>query len=42
MLAATSWTARLRSGLARTRAVLGSDLGVLFGRTFDRIVKYEK
>jgi fused signal recognition particle receptor len=32
MLAATSWTARLRSGLARTRAVLGSDLGVLFGR----------
>ena len=32
MLAATSWAARLRNGLARTRAVLGSDLGTLFGR----------
>ncbi|MEX2199413.1 MAG: signal recognition particle-docking protein FtsY [Burkholderiales bacterium] len=32
MLAATSWAARLRNGLARTRAVLGSDVGSLFGR----------
>jgi fused signal recognition particle receptor len=32
MLAATSWTARLRSGLARTRAALGGGLGALFGR----------
>jgi fused signal recognition particle receptor len=32
MLAATSWAARLRNGLARTRAVLGTDLGALFGR----------
>ena len=32
MLAATSWAARLRNGLARTRAALGSDLGTLFGR----------
>jgi fused signal recognition particle receptor len=33
MLAATSWAARLRNGLARTRAVLGTDLGALFGRS---------
>jgi fused signal recognition particle receptor len=32
MVAATSWAARLRNGLARTRAVLGTDLGALFGR----------
>ncbi len=32
MLAATSWAARLRSGLARTRAALGGGLGALFGR----------
>ncbi len=32
MLAATSWTARLRSGLARTRTALGGGLGALFGR----------
>jgi fused signal recognition particle receptor len=31
MLAATSWAARLKNGLARTRAVLGTDLGELFG-----------
>jgi len=31
MLAATSWTARLRNGLARTRATLGGGLGALFG-----------
>jgi fused signal recognition particle receptor len=31
MLAATSWAARLKAGLARTRAVLGSDVGTLFG-----------
>ena len=31
MLAATSWTARLRNGLARTRAALGGGLGALFG-----------
>jgi fused signal recognition particle receptor len=31
MLAATSWAARLRSGLARTRAALGGGLGALFG-----------
>jgi len=30
MLAATSWTARLRNGLARTRAALGGGLGPLF------------
>ena len=30
MLAATSWTARLRNGLARTRAALGGGLGALF------------
>jgi fused signal recognition particle receptor len=32
MLAATSWAARLKAGLARTRAVLGSDVGTLFGQ----------
>ena len=32
MLAATSWTARLKNGLARTRAALGGGLGALFGR----------
>jgi len=31
MLAATSWAARLKAGLARTREVLGSDVGTLFG-----------
>jgi len=30
MLAATSWTARVRNGLARTRAALGGNLGALF------------
>jgi fused signal recognition particle receptor len=30
MLAATSWTARLKNGLARTRAALGGGLGALF------------
>jgi fused signal recognition particle receptor len=32
MLAATSWAARLKAGLARTREVLGSDVGTLFAR----------
>ncbi len=32
MLAATSWAARLRNGLARTRASLGGGLGALFRR----------
>ena len=32
MLAATSWAARLKAGLARTREVLGTDVGTLFGR----------
>jgi fused signal recognition particle receptor len=32
MLAATSWAARLKAGLARTREVLRSDVGTLFGR----------
>ena len=32
MLAATSWAARLKAGLARTREVLGSDVGTLFSR----------
>jgi fused signal recognition particle receptor len=32
MLAATSWAARLKNGLARTRAALGGGLGTLFGR----------
>jgi fused signal recognition particle receptor len=31
MLAATSWAARLKAGLARTRDILGSDVGALFG-----------
>lgn len=31
MLAATSWAARLKAGLARTREVLGTDVGRLFG-----------
>ncbi|HUN67976.1 MAG TPA: signal recognition particle-docking protein FtsY [Burkholderiales bacterium] len=31
MLAATSWAARLKAGLARTREVLNADLGTLFG-----------
>ena len=31
MLAATSWAARLKAGLARTRAILGTDVGALFG-----------
>ena len=36
MLAASSWAARLKAGLARTRAVLGTDLGVLLrGRKID-------
>jgi fused signal recognition particle receptor len=32
MLAATSWAARLKAGLARTRKALGTDLGALLGR----------
>jgi len=32
MLAATSWAARLKAGLARTREVLGTDVGTLFAR----------
>jgi fused signal recognition particle receptor len=32
MLAATSWAARLKAGLARTREVLNADLGTLLGR----------
>jgi fused signal recognition particle receptor len=32
MLAATSWAARLKAGLARTREVLNADLGGLLGR----------
>jgi len=36
MLAATSWAARLKAGLARTREVLGTDIGTLFrGRKID-------
>ena len=36
MLAASSWAARLKAGLARTRAVLGADVGVLLrGRKID-------
>jgi len=31
MLAASSWAARLKAGLARTREILGSDVGALFG-----------
>jgi fused signal recognition particle receptor len=31
MLAATSWAARLKAGLARTREVLNADLGTLLG-----------
>ena len=33
MLAATSWAARLRNGLARTRSALGGGLGALFRRS---------
>jgi fused signal recognition particle receptor len=32
MVAATSWAARLKAGLARTRAALGGGLGALLGR----------
>ena len=32
MVAATSWAARLKAGLARTREVLGTDVGELFVR----------
>ncbi len=32
MLAATSWAARLKAGLARTREVLNTDLGTLISR----------
>ena len=32
MLAATSWAARLKAGLARTREVLNADLGELLTR----------
>jgi fused signal recognition particle receptor len=32
MLAATSWAARLKAGLARTREVLNTDLGMLLSR----------
>jgi len=39
MLAATSWAARLKAGLARTREVLGSDVGTLFGqRKIDEVL----
>jgi fused signal recognition particle receptor len=42
MLAATSWTARLKNGLARTRAALGGGLGALFrGTTIDEAL-YEE
>ncbi len=42
MLAAPSWTARLRHGLARTRAVLDGGLGALFrGGTVDEAL-YEE
>ena len=32
MVAATSWAARLKAGLSRTREVLGTDIGELFAR----------
>ena len=32
MLAAASWAARLKAGLARTREVLNTDVGVLLAR----------
>ncbi len=32
MLAASSWAARLKAGLARTRQMLGTDVGALFSR----------
>jgi len=32
MVAATSWATRLKAGLARTREVLGTDIGELFAR----------
>ncbi len=39
MLAATSWAARLKAGLARTREVLGGDVGTLFGqRKIDEVL----
>jgi fused signal recognition particle receptor len=42
MLAATSWAARLRNGLARTRAALGGGLGALFGRSAIDEALYEE
>jgi fused signal recognition particle receptor len=42
MLAATSWAARLRNGLARTRAALGGGLGMLFRRSAVDEALYEE
>jgi len=42
MLAATSWAARLRNGLARTRAALGGGLGTLFRRSAVDEALYEE
>jgi fused signal recognition particle receptor len=42
MLAATSWAARLKNGLARTRAALGGGLGALFGRSAIDEALYEE
>jgi fused signal recognition particle receptor len=42
MLAATSWAARLKNGLARTRAALGGGLGALFGRSAIDAALYEE
>ncbi len=42
MLAATSWAARLRNGLARTRAALGGGLGPLFRRGAIDAALYEE
>jgi fused signal recognition particle receptor len=42
MLAATSWAARLRNGLARTRGALGGGLGALFRRSAIDEALYEE
>jgi len=42
MLAATSWAARVRNGLARTRAALGGGLGALFRRSAVDEALYEE
>ena len=42
MLAATSWAARLRNGLARTRGALGGGLGTLFRRSAVDEALYEE